>query len=63
MGVSAEVLGEATRNGELEWAESLGVDKDLVRVSVGLEDEAEMRKVFKGALDVARNVKIGEEEK
>lgn len=35
---------------ELDWARSLGVDPDLVRVSVGLEDEEELRRITQEAL-------------
>lgn len=41
---------------ELEWARSYGVDPDLVRVSVGLEDAEKLRRWFEKALDVARKV-------
>lgn len=39
---------------ELEWARSYGVDPDLVRVSVGLEDASVLRRWFDKALEVAR---------
>ncbi|OLN87634.1 Cystathionine gamma-synthase [Colletotrichum chlorophyti] len=42
---------------ELEWAADLGVDPDLIRVSVGLEDTDELRKVFTHALEAAENRK------
>ncbi|TPX18120.1 uncharacterized protein E0L32_002629 [Thyridium curvatum] len=38
---------------ELDWAASLGVDADLIRISVGLEETAELRSVFQRALDAA----------
>lgn len=40
--------------GELEWARSLGVDPDLVRISVGLEDPTELLTVCKNALDAIK---------
>lgn len=42
--------------GELEWAAQFGVEADLVRVSVGLEDTAELIATFKKALDVLDRV-------
>jgi cystathionine gamma-synthase len=43
---------------ELQWAASFGVDPDLVRVSVGLEETGQLREVFEKALDaVARAAK------
>ena len=45
---------------ELEWARSYGVDPDLVRVSVGLEDAKKLRSWFEKALDVARKVVVEE---
>jgi len=39
---------------ELEWAKSYGVDPDLVRVSVGLEDASVIRRWFDKALEAAR---------
>lgn len=36
---------------ELEWAAKYGVERGLVRVSVGLEDEDELLGWFKGALE------------
>ncbi|KAJ9134744.1 Cystathionine gamma-synthase [Pleurostoma richardsiae] len=38
---------------ELDWAASLGVDPDLIRISVGLEETDQLKSVFVGALDVA----------
>jgi cystathionine gamma-synthase len=38
---------------ELDWAAQYGVEKDLVRVSVGLEDYEPLRKAFESALDAA----------
>ncbi|GKT89913.1 cystathionine gamma-synthase [Colletotrichum tofieldiae] len=38
---------------ELDWAAGLGVDPDLIRVSVGLEETDELRKVFIQALEAA----------
>ncbi|KAI9164286.1 Cystathionine gamma-synthase [Blastocladiella emersonii ATCC 22665] len=39
--------------GELDWAETFGVSRWLVRVSVGLEDEEVLRGLFVRALDEA----------
>lgn len=36
--------------GELEWAREFGVEADLVRVSVGLEEEGMLREIFESAL-------------
>ncbi|TQN65577.1 Cystathionine gamma-synthase [Colletotrichum shisoi] len=38
---------------ELDWAASLGVDPDLIRVSVGLEETDELREIFTRALEAA----------
>ncbi|ERT02760.1 hypothetical protein HMPREF1624_01062 [Sporothrix schenckii ATCC 58251] len=38
---------------ELDWCASLGVDPDLIRVSVGLEEETALRKCFERALAAA----------
>jgi cystathionine gamma-synthase len=38
---------------ELDWAESFGVERDLIRISVGLEETEHIVNVFKGALKVA----------
>jgi len=38
---------------ELEWAASYGVEKGLVRVSIGLEDREELEIMFLGALEAA----------
>ena len=35
---------------ELDWAESFGAERNLVRFSVGLEDEEELVEKFKKAL-------------
>lgn len=35
---------------ELDWAASLGVDPDLIRISVGLEETEDILEVFKSAL-------------
>ncbi|KAI0012414.1 PLP-dependent transferase [Xylariaceae sp. FL0662B] len=43
---------------ELDWAASFGVDPDLLRVSVGLEDD--LRSVFTKALQAAEAVKVSE---
>ena len=36
--------------GELDWVRQFGVDPDLIRVSVGLEDPRELQKIFERAL-------------
>ncbi|KAF6789336.1 cystathionine gamma-synthase [Colletotrichum sojae] len=38
---------------ELDWAAGLGVDPDLIRVSVGLEETTELRETFSLALEAA----------
>lgn len=38
---------------ELDWAASLGVDPDLIRISVGLEETDELVEVFQSALRAA----------
>jgi cystathionine gamma-synthase len=38
---------------ELDWAASFGVDPDLIRISVGLEDAEELKSIVKEALDAA----------
>lgn len=38
---------------ELDWAASLGVDPDLIRISVGLEETEELVEVFQSALRAA----------
>ena len=43
--------------GELEWASEFGVDPDLVRVSVGLEETSELQDIFQQALKAAEEVK------
>ncbi|KAM5352140.1 hypothetical protein ACJ41O_004863 [Fusarium nematophilum] len=43
---------------ELEWAKEFGVDPDLVRVSVGLEETAELQEVFRNALKVAEGESV-----
>ncbi|KAJ5930744.1 hypothetical protein N7466_006237 [Penicillium verhagenii] len=43
--------------GELDWARSFNVDPDLVRISVGLEDLADLRSRFQRALDAVENVR------
>lgn len=40
---------------ELEWARSYGVDPELVRVSVGLEDASVLRRWIESALEAARS--------
>ncbi|KAK1999668.1 hypothetical protein LX36DRAFT_689963 [Colletotrichum falcatum] len=42
---------------ELDWATELGVNPDPIRVSVGLEEADELRKVFPQALEVAEKTK------
>ncbi|PWY66177.1 cystathionine gamma-synthase [Aspergillus eucalypticola CBS 122712] len=41
---------------ELEWASSFGVDFDLVRISVGLEDVSDLRQRFQQALNAVAEV-------
>ncbi|KAF2176403.1 cystathionine gamma-synthase-like protein [Zopfia rhizophila CBS 207.26] len=41
--------------GELDWCASYGVDADLVRVSVGLEETNKLVKIFRHALDSIAN--------
>ncbi|UZJ52962.1 hypothetical protein CBS101457_002282 [Exobasidium rhododendri] len=41
--------------GELDWAASFGVESNLIRVSVGLEDEASILKMFTVALQAAQD--------
>ncbi|KAL2001247.1 hypothetical protein VTN02DRAFT_1978 [Thermoascus thermophilus] len=43
---------------ELEWARSFGVDSDLVRISVGLEDSTDLCTRIQQALDAVQNVKL-----
>lgn len=45
---------------ELHWCSELGVDPDLLRVSVGLEDTNDLRRVFQEALDVTAKVPVQE---
>ncbi len=40
---------------ELEWAASFGVEPDLIRISVGLEETQELRRIFLEALKAAEN--------
>lgn len=39
--------------GELDWAAQFGVDPYLIRVSVGLEETADLQAIFQNALDAA----------
>lgn len=39
--------------GELDWVETFGVDRNLVRISVGLEPREELLQVFQDALNAA----------
>lgn len=41
---------------ELDWAASLGVDPDLIRISVGLEETEELVEIFQSALRAADKV-------
>ncbi|KAK7397832.1 Cystathionine gamma-synthase [Neonectria punicea] len=43
---------------ELPWAAQFGVDPDLVRVSVGLEETTELQDTFRRALKAAEDVSI-----
>ncbi|KAL1958470.1 hypothetical protein VTO42DRAFT_4334 [Malbranchea cinnamomea] len=42
--------------GELEWAKSFGVESNLVRTSVGLEDFTELKERFQRAIDAAKRL-------
>ncbi|CAN8105001.1 unnamed protein product [Discula destructiva] len=46
---------------ELDWAASLGVDPDLIRISVGLEETAQLIEVFYNALRAAEQGAQGKE--
>jgi cystathionine gamma-synthase len=41
---------------ELEWAAQFGIPPDLIRISVGLEEEEDLKSVFAAALKAAENV-------
>ncbi len=41
---------------ELEWAAQFGVPSDLIRISVGLEDEEDLKSRFAIALKAAEDV-------
>ncbi|CAI0643370.1 unnamed protein product [Colletotrichum noveboracense] len=43
---------------ELDWAAGLGVDPDLIRVSVGLEETDELKHIFALALKAAEEQKV-----
>ncbi|PQE14528.1 cystathionine gamma-synthase protein [Rutstroemia sp. NJR-2017a BBW] len=43
---------------ELDWAEGFGVPRDLIRISVGLEDKEDLRERFEVALRAAEEVKV-----
>ena len=45
--------------GELDWAAQFGVEADLVRISVGLEDAADLTSRFERALAAAARVPAG----
>lgn len=45
--------------GELEWAAQFGIEQDLVRISVGLEDAADLRAKVERALAAAVKAPIG----
>ncbi|OLY80588.1 putative cystathionine gamma-synthase [Smittium mucronatum] len=36
---------------ELDWAAQYGIDRDLIRISVGMESQEELLKIFQSALD------------
>lgn len=44
---------------ELDWAASYGVEPDLIRISVGLEETAQIVKVFESALKAAEDAEPG----
>ena len=37
---------------ELEWCQSYGVDRSLIRIWAGQEDQGELSRTFKEALEV-----------
>jgi cystathionine gamma-synthase len=41
---------------ELDWAAQFGIPSDLIRISVGLEEEEDLKSVFAAALKAAENV-------
>jgi len=43
---------------EIEWAAQFGVDPDLVRISVGLEDTEDLKSWFRTALKAAENASL-----
>lgn len=47
--------------GELEWAKQFGVERGLVRISVGLEDKETLSRVFGKALEAIEE-KVKEKE-
>ena len=44
--------------GELEWAKQFGVDPDLIRISVGLEDPVDLRAKFERALSALNTLPL-----
>lgn len=45
--------------GELEWAAQFGIEQDLVRISVGLEDATDLKGKVERALSVAAKAPVG----
>ncbi len=43
---------------ELEWAAQFGVDADLVRISIGLENTAELKSIFERALHAVNKLEL-----
>ena len=39
---------------EMDWAEKYGVERGLVRISVGLEEKERLIEIFESALDAVR---------
>lgn len=44
---------------ELDWAAQFGIDPDLVRVSIGLENTGELKAIFERALSAVERIKMG----
>jgi len=43
---------------EMDWTSQFGVEPDLVRVSVGLEEPSQLHRIFKNALEAASRVQV-----
>lgn len=46
--------------GELDWAAQYGVDADLVRISVGLENTEDLKAIFERALNAVKRLGLSE---